>query len=485
MKYLFYFTFYIVILVCNCSQTHAKDYSTSITVFGTSEKYEEAKNMALKNACEQAYGVFLSSKSSLLNDDIIGDDLTTISNGIVKSYDVVSKEQYPDGRWGVVLNVNVSIQNLSTFLQSRGESVSFNGGLITFNIKQKFLKEQAELRIISDMFSMLNEIMQKSFDYTLENSLPKSIKDLCNQDKWELTIKINARANSNIDICGDIFVKTFNAVSLGYDEIKDYQSMNMKTYGFVFEYKNSQHNYTLRNYETYDVVNKFFNKWEFYVRRFKLNIELDANINMDNIEKDLKLQLVNLNKGKYDIIGEAWFQKQNLYGGFNKKYHQNTMSFLTAGDYACLFVRKEVVSLQILEKIVGFKVSSIAVNSDTSFTDNSEALTSYSEPDPYDIVQTDQDYNEVVSRILGDLQRRVVYPQSALRKGVEGIVSVKVLIGKDGRPKPGKTIIIKTADELLNNAAITAIMNQVFPPATQCGQPIDIWASIPIVFRLR
>ena len=41
MKHLFYFTIYILILVCNCSLIHAKDYSTSITVFGTSEKYEE------------------------------------------------------------------------------------------------------------------------------------------------------------------------------------------------------------------------------------------------------------------------------------------------------------------------------------------------------------------------------------------------------------------------------------------------------------
>ena len=107
------------------------------------------------------------------------------------------------------------------------------------------------------------------------------------------------------------------------------------------------------------------------------------------------------------------------------------------------------------------------------------------EPSPDEFIVTDQDYNDVVSRVLGDLQRRVVYPEMARRAGVEGRVSVKVLIGKDGRPKPGRTIIEETASELLNPAAVKAIMAQVFPPATQNGQPVEVWVVIPIVFRLR
>jgi Gram-negative bacterial TonB protein C-terminal len=37
----------------------------------------------------------------------------------------------------------------------------------------------------------------------------------------------------------------------------------------------------------------------------------------------------------------------------------------------------------------------------------------------------------------------------------------------------------------LNPAAVKAIMAQVFPPATQNGQPVEVWVVIPIVFRLR
>jgi protein TonB len=126
-----------------------------------------------------------------------------------------------------------------------------------------------------------------------------------------------------------------------------------------------------------------------------------------------------------------------------------------------------------------------SMNIDDLPTDAGLNVQKEEEPSPDEFIVTDQDYNEVVSRVLGDLQRRVVYPEMARRAGVEGRVSVKVLIGKDGRPKPGRTIIEETASELLNPAAVKAIMAQVFPPATQNGQPVEVWVVIPIVFRLR
>jgi protein TonB len=84
---------------------------------------------------------------------------------------------------------------------------------------------------------------------------------------------------------------------------------------------------------------------------------------------------------------------------------------------------------------------------------------------------------------LAELQKRIVYPEMARRAGVEGKVVVRVLVGKDG--KPVKTIIEQTDNELLNEAARSAVMKSVFTPAIQNGNPIALWVSIPIQFRLR
>jgi protein TonB len=81
------------------------------------------------------------------------------------------------------------------------------------------------------------------------------------------------------------------------------------------------------------------------------------------------------------------------------------------------------------------------------------------------------------------LQKIVKYPDLARRAGVEGTVYVKVLIGKDGKPK--KTLIEHSDNELLNKAAQEAVMKyRGFTPGIQNGNPIQMWISIPIEFRL-
>jgi periplasmic protein TonB len=101
------------------------------------------------------------------------------------------------------------------------------------------------------------------------------------------------------------------------------------------------------------------------------------------------------------------------------------------------------------------------------------------EPNAYDFVPVEKEpYIDIK-----ELQRKVIYPDLAKRAGIEGKVNIRVLVGKNGVPK--KHIVESTDSDLLNDAAIRAVMNSVFTPAIQNNQPIDCWVSIPIVFRLR
>lgn len=100
-------------------------------------------------------------------------------------------------------------------------------------------------------------------------------------------------------------------------------------------------------------------------------------------------------------------------------------------------------------------------------------------PDPDEFVAVEKEPNVD----LGQLQKNVEYPEMAKRAGVEGKVSIRVLVSKTGKPK--KTIIESSDSDLLNDAATKAVMKTTFTPAIQNGSPIDCWVSIPIVFRLR
>ena len=92
---------------------------------GEGVKKEEATNRALRSAVEQAFGVFVSANTEILNDEMIKDEIATISSGNIKSYDEVAFISSPDGRVMVTLNAVVSIGQLVSFAQNHGASTEF------------------------------------------------------------------------------------------------------------------------------------------------------------------------------------------------------------------------------------------------------------------------------------------------------------------------------------------------------------------------
>ena len=81
------------------------------------------------------------------------------------------------------------------------------------------------------------------------------------------------------------------------------------------------------------------------------------------------------------------------------------------------------------------------------------------------------------------IQSNLVYPELAKKAGIEGKVTLRVLIRKNGKAK--KFIIEITDSELFNKSAGDAVMKSQFLPALQNGKPIACWLSVPISFKLK
>jgi len=80
------------------------------------------------------------------------------------------------------------------------------------------------------------------------------------------------------------------------------------------------------------------------------------------------------------------------------------------------------------------------------------------------------------------LQSLVVYPQSAIRDGIEGKVIVAVWIPKKGKATKAK--IVSSTNHIFDQAAFSAVMTyQGFIPAKQDNQPVGCWLQIPINFK--
>ena len=82
MKRILIFTFVLLMSLT----LSAQDNTIRLTVSGEGATKEEATANALRSAIEQAFGTFVSANTQILNDDIVKDEIATISSGNIQEY---------------------------------------------------------------------------------------------------------------------------------------------------------------------------------------------------------------------------------------------------------------------------------------------------------------------------------------------------------------------------------------------------------------
>ena len=69
----------------------------------------------------------------------------------------------------------------------------------------------------------------------------------------------------------------------------------------------------------------------------------------------------------------------------------------------------------------------------------------------------------------------------AREAGVDGVVMVQALVGKDGKVKD--TRVVKSIP-MLDASAIAAVKQWVFKPALSNNKPVAVWVAVPMKFTL-
>jgi len=82
---------------------------------------------------------------------------------------------------------------------------------------------------------------------------------------------------------------------------------------------------------------------------------------------------------------------------------------------------------------------------------------------------------------LGSVQSSMRYPEIAKSNGIEGRVSVTVLVGTDGS-------VIQVGSfngpDVFRDEVSSKVMNLRFTPAIQQGNPVKCWVTVPFSFKL-
>lgn len=76
-----------------------------------------------------------------------------------------------------------------------------------------------------------------------------------------------------------------------------------------------------------------------------------------------------------------------------------------------------------------------------------------------------------------------VYPEIALKAGIEGTVHTRVWVTKEGKVK--KVEVEKSDSDILADAAVAAASKWVFTPAIMNNGPVAVWVAIPFKFAFQ
>ncbi|WP_278626249.1 hypothetical protein [Parabacteroides gordonii] len=145
----------------------AKD-EVTLTVSADGANKDEAIKSALRSALEQTYGVFISSNTSLLNDELVKDEIVTVSSGNIKKYKELISEMLPNGRMYVTLQVTVSVSKLVTYAKSKGATVEFDGASLYMNIQMEKLNTKSQDEVLKNLAIQVKSLLYNGYDYSLK-----------------------------------------------------------------------------------------------------------------------------------------------------------------------------------------------------------------------------------------------------------------------------------------------------------------------------
>ena len=94
-----------------------------LVVTGDGPTEQDAVMLALRTAIEQAYGCFISSNTTILNDELVSDEIVSVSSGNIKEYKVLSSATLADGRVSVNVQAAISLKKLSDYSVSKGATI--------------------------------------------------------------------------------------------------------------------------------------------------------------------------------------------------------------------------------------------------------------------------------------------------------------------------------------------------------------------------
>ncbi len=225
-----------------------------------------------------------------------------------------------------------------------------------------------------------------------------------------------------------------------------------------------------------------------------INKEFTQHLNNDVREIIKKVYNKNINKPEIFPIGLRIYINENGNVDMVKDIPVNT-KFLHSG---IIYPNVKKVTKLLLPKIENWKFTAATLNGKqikarkdlkAIYVINNKGNIEIKMP--FRIKTTNNNYSgyfiavQEMPRPIGGIagiQKKIVYPESARKAGVEGRVFVKAYIDENGNVVHSE--ILKSAGSVLDSAALKAVNRTKFMPGRNNGKPVKVQIVVPIMFKL-
>lgn len=255
----------------------------TMVVSGSGETKEGAVASALRSGIEQAYGSFVSSNTSILNDELVKDEIVSVASGIVKSYKEVTIERLKNGIYYVTLNAIFSLNQMTVYAKSKGSSAELSGNTFAMNMKLKEINKRNESMVLENLLIQVKEMIP----YVFERSIKLGELSYVDENSLCLPLQVGIKFSYSGKQMLSLLINTLKNLAISRQEIYEYRQLNfpyceVELYEIPIERESVDWWYTwyksgrpvfcfyLRNTESLDIISKITRLLAAESRNFKI-----------------------------------------------------------------------------------------------------------------------------------------------------------------------------------------------------------------------
>ena len=220
--------FFAVLLIAMSAFSYAQEIKeVTLVVNGEGVTKEDAINVALRSAIEQAFGVFVSANTTIINDELVKDEIATVSSGNIQKYTELGTSTLPNGQYSTTLQATVSIKKLVQYAQNKGSECEFAGATFGANIKMLQLRYDNAKKALLHLREYTKIVGSHIFNYEIIVGNPRT-------DRGKALVPVTIKLVPN-DMTKKYFKTVWNTLdvtSFDFEEMQTLDGIDDQKYSF-------------------------------------------------------------------------------------------------------------------------------------------------------------------------------------------------------------------------------------------------------------